>query len=231
MHPRPLVIIDMAGVLIDGGTREPRPGLTGFLSMIERKADLVLWTARKKVKQDARGKRQPSKQGSARLAAIERVHTFGPSLKAVLYGEDCIDSGLNVPNLPYKKPLALKDAALVWQRLGRDLPLGTTFSTLVIDDAPLKWALNPGVLALYPEEWTKGAGGDGLAPEGWIYKAVERALDAYLRTEQPGMAGPDMVTSAFRTLAAGGTEWQCLPLDEAVRALGGLRAIKEASGR
>ena len=60
---------------------------------------------------------------------------------------------------------------------------------------------------------------------------MERALDAYLRTEQPGMAGPDMVTSAFRTQASGGLEWQCLPLDEAVRALGGLRAIKEASGR
>ena len=61
---------------------------------------------------------------------------------------------------------------------------------------------------------------------------MERALDAYLHSEKPGMAGgADMITSAFRTQASGGLEWQSLPLDEAVRALGGLRAIKEASGR
>lgn len=165
---KPLLILDIAGVLIDGNAMtSTRKGLDEFLVMILQNYHVVSWTSRNRYK-ERKGKRVPAGESRTQHA----FHIYRRNLLAEFYGEHTKPTSL----MNGWKPVCLKDVDRVLEHPSvKELGLTRT-DVVVVDDSPVKWALHDDIMCLHPPSWNKDdVDNVDLGPDGRIYQALSKS--------------------------------------------------------
>ena len=171
-----MVVCDLAGVLMNGADKPRlRPYAAEFLSMLETRAHVVLYTSRKSTKKRANA------GGTARYQAVKPLLSRPHS---IVYGDNDVATPFKGIGGNPHKPVTLKRLEDVWQR--KNQGRSDAGSTLIIDDSPIKWLLHreDATVQLLPTAWNGAATDDEIKPGSAFYEAVERVLAAEdMRTE------------------------------------------------
>jgi len=201
---KPLLILDIAGVLIDGNAMtSKRNGLDEFLLMIFQSYHVVSWTSRNRYK-EKKGKQIPSGESRTKHA----FHMYRHRLVAEFYGEDTTSTSLTID----WKPLCLKDVDRVLQHPKiKELDIHKV-DVIVVDDSPVKWALHNDIRCLHPPTWNKDMANDyELDTGGRIFEA--------LRTDKNGVKCEMEKSEDF---------WKTIQTDEVVMTIGGVEAVRSS---
>jgi len=204
---KPLLILDIAGVLIDGtAMTSKRNGLDEFLLMVFQNYHVVSWTSRNRYK-EKKGRLIPAGESRTKHA----FHMFRHRLVAEFYGEDTTPTSL----MNDWKPLCLKDIDRVLEHPSvRELDVGKA-DVVVVDDSPVKWALHDDVRCFHPPTWSKDMANDYELDQGG------RIFDA-LRIDKSG------VECGVECGVEKQEFWNTLQTDEVVMAIGGVGAIRSS---
>lgn len=171
-----LLVLDIAGVLIDGDAMKARRGgLDAFLTYVFENYHVVSYTSQKRYKNGKPSKPRPAGESRVRHAYAD----MRGRLVVELYGEDTVAAeGFFIDTF---KPLTLKDMRNVWNHPSV-LAVGTFDhnSTVVVDDTPIKWILDDAVVRLCPPTWDKSLQTTDveLVEGGRIYEAVSALAKA-----------------------------------------------------
>lgn len=216
-RPERLLVLDLAGVLIDGDTLTLRPHVSEFLDMVSTKCDVLFWTSRPLYKGGGYGKK-PKRASIGRFEALRRVSPL--AIPQNSQADGCTRTSIFTG--PWNKPLTLKMLDVAWAKYpDRKFNLD---NTLVIDDTPLKWAANdPKLMLLGAQTWSKkgpnAMNDDALSTSGAIYQAVKTILEA----------PHDKMREAFENRHRQDTYgWKSVDADEQVIEQGGRERVKAA---
>ena len=173
--PQRLVILDLAGVLIDPDTLTLRPHVSTFLSMLQTRCKVLFWTSRPLFKKGSGTKQKRASIG--RFEALRRVSTLATSENSQADG--CTRTTISIGH--WNKPLTLKMVEVAWAKYPNNV--FNFDNTLVMDDTPIKWAANDVKLMLLgAHTWSKKLPGamddDALSESGSIYAAFKTILSA-----------------------------------------------------
>lgn len=212
---KPLLILDIAGVLIDGDAMTSRrKGIDEFFLMIFQSYNVVSWTSRNRYK-ERKGKKVPAGESRTRHAFDRYRH----SLVAEFYGEHTTSTSL----MNGWKPVCLKDVERVLEHPSvKELEI-TRSDVIVVDDSPVKWVLYDDVACLHPPTWSKVDIDDGeLAPGGRIYEAL--CLDEKDSNGEEEGGKKENKDSGDKE----NNFWKDASADEVIEALGGKEMIRSS---
>lgn len=214
--PGRLLVLDLAGVLIDGDTLTLRPHVSEFLSMVSTECDVLFWTSRPLYKKGTGKNLRRASVG--RFEALRRVSPLATPEKSQADG--CTRTSIYTG--PWNKPLTLKMIDVAWAKY-KDRAFNLD-NTLVIDDTPLKWAANDVKLMLLgAHTWSKkqpdAMNDNALSTSGAIYRAVETILSA----------PHGKMSEEFDKIHREDTyKWNLIDTDEQVIAQGGREGVRAA---
>lgn len=183
-EPKPLLVLDIAGVLIDGDAMTAkRKGLEQFLSMVFDKYHVVSWTSRKRYKVK-KGKRIPAGESRTKHAFAN----YRDRLVDELYGEDTRCSHFVIDF----KPVCFKNIDQLLSRPKiRALDIDRS-QVVVLDDSPIKWILEDGLKCYHPPKWDKSQTSNvDLDQGGKIYNALSKSTDPPLTDDKFWIAAYD----------------------------------------